>query len=155
MKIDLHCHSKYSERPTIWLMRKIGCPESFTDPLDLYAIARRKGMDASRLPTTTASKAASISPTSRRIHQRRTHHVFSRGWLQGARPCLRHYRTAASRTPAGPENIFDLVEYLREHDIVHALAHPFYSVNDRLTGRAPGKALPALQDRRDERRPVR
>ena len=46
MRIDLHCHSKYSKRPTLWLMQKLGCPESFTEPLHLYHRAREKGMSA-------------------------------------------------------------------------------------------------------------
>ena len=31
------------------------------------------------------------------------------------------------------ENIYDLVHYLEENQIPHVLAHPFWSVNDRLT----------------------
>ena len=31
------------------------------------------------------------------------------------------------------ENIYDLVDYLMEAGILHILAHPLYSVNDRLT----------------------
>jgi hypothetical protein len=31
------------------------------------------------------------------------------------------------------ENIFDLVDYLAQTGIVHVLAHPLYSVNDKLT----------------------
>ena len=46
MKIDLHCHSKWSKRPTLWLMQKLGCPESFTEPAELYRLLRQRGMDA-------------------------------------------------------------------------------------------------------------
>jgi glycosyltransferase involved in cell wall biosynthesis len=44
MRADLHVHSKYSRRPSQWFLQKIGCPESFTEPLDLYHIARNRGM---------------------------------------------------------------------------------------------------------------
>jgi len=44
MKADLHVHSKYSRRPSQWVLQKLGCPESFTDPERLYRIAREKGM---------------------------------------------------------------------------------------------------------------
>ncbi|MGD8411331.1 MAG: hypothetical protein PVF25_14255, partial [Desulfobacterales bacterium] len=44
MRADLHVHSKYSQRPSQWFLQKIGCPESFTEPLDLYRIARNRGM---------------------------------------------------------------------------------------------------------------
>jgi predicted metal-dependent phosphoesterase TrpH len=42
MLADLHVHSKYSKRPSQWFLQKIGCPESFTEPLDLYRIARSR-----------------------------------------------------------------------------------------------------------------
>ncbi|MDZ7696080.1 MAG: glycosyltransferase [Deltaproteobacteria bacterium] len=44
MKIDLHVHSKFSTRPSQWVLQKIGCPESFTDPVRLRDIALKKGM---------------------------------------------------------------------------------------------------------------
>ena len=46
MKIDLHCHSMHSKRPSLWIMQKIGCPESFTPPRELYRTMREKGMTA-------------------------------------------------------------------------------------------------------------
>lgn len=36
MKIDLHVHSKYSKRPSQWVLQKISCPESFTEPMLIY-----------------------------------------------------------------------------------------------------------------------
>ena len=45
MKADLHVHSKYSKRPTQWILQKLGCPESFTEPHMLYKTAKNKGMD--------------------------------------------------------------------------------------------------------------
>jgi len=44
MRVDLHVHSKYSTRPPQWFLQKIGCPESFTEPLHLYKIAKQRGM---------------------------------------------------------------------------------------------------------------
>ena len=45
MKIDLHVHSKYSIRPSQWILQKLGCPECFTEPAEVYRIARQKGMN--------------------------------------------------------------------------------------------------------------
>ncbi|MEM5786331.1 MAG: PHP domain-containing protein, partial [Syntrophobacteraceae bacterium] len=45
MKIDLHVHSKHSIQPSQWILQKLGCPESFTEPEALYRTAKRKGMD--------------------------------------------------------------------------------------------------------------
>ena len=44
MKIDLHVHSGFSRRPSQWVLQKIGCPESFIEPLQIYRIARKRGM---------------------------------------------------------------------------------------------------------------
>lgn len=44
MRIDLHVHSKHSRRPSQWILKKIGCPESFTEPLQIYRIAKSRGM---------------------------------------------------------------------------------------------------------------
>ena len=41
---DLHVHSRYSNRPSEWLLRRIGAPECFTEPKEVYAKCRAKGM---------------------------------------------------------------------------------------------------------------
>jgi predicted metal-dependent phosphoesterase TrpH len=46
MKIDLHVHSKYSTRPSQWVLQKLGCQECYTEPLALYRSAKDKGMTA-------------------------------------------------------------------------------------------------------------
>src|SRR5687767_1174540 len=43
-KTDLHVHSKYSNQPTEWLLRKVGAPESFTEPKEIYRRCRERGM---------------------------------------------------------------------------------------------------------------
>jgi len=45
IRIDLHIHSKFSKRPSQWVLQKIGCPESFSEPLDIYRLARLRGMN--------------------------------------------------------------------------------------------------------------
>ncbi len=44
VKIDMHLHSKYSRNPSTWILKKIGCPESFSEPLRLYQMARQQGL---------------------------------------------------------------------------------------------------------------
>lgn len=44
MLTDVHVHSKYSKRPSQWILKKIGCPECFTEPIDIYQIAKSRGM---------------------------------------------------------------------------------------------------------------
>lgn len=42
---DLHVHSKYSKRPSQWILQKINCPECFSDPKLIYGRAQDRGMD--------------------------------------------------------------------------------------------------------------
>ena len=43
-RADLHVHSKYSNRPSEWILRRLGSPESFVEPVELYHTVRRRGM---------------------------------------------------------------------------------------------------------------
>jgi hypothetical protein len=40
MRIDIHVHSKFSKRPSEWVLKKIGCSESYAEPLNIYRIAK-------------------------------------------------------------------------------------------------------------------
>src|SRR4029079_11503267 len=44
-RIDLHCHSAASNRAAEVLLNAIHCPECYSDPADVYAQAKRRGMD--------------------------------------------------------------------------------------------------------------
>src|SRR5215510_10479762 len=44
-RADLHVHSKYSDRPSEWILRRIGAPECYTPPRAVYDTAKRRGMD--------------------------------------------------------------------------------------------------------------
>jgi glycosyltransferase involved in cell wall biosynthesis len=142
LKADLHVHSMHSKRASEWLLRKIGCAESYTDPRDLYALARERGMNL-----VTITDHNSISGCLEIAHLEGTFvseeitayfpedgckfHVLA--WNVSEK---QHEDIARLR-----ENLFDLVQYLNEQQIVHALAHPFYAVNERLTYEHLDRAL--------------
>ena len=134
IKADLHVHSKFSKRPTEWILQKIGCPESFTEPLQLYKIAKQRGMslvtitdhnmidgclEIAHLPDTFISEeVTTYFPDDQcKVHVL-VYHITEKI----------HHDIQAIR-----ENIFDLVSYLNQQHIVHVLAHPLYAVNERLT----------------------
>lgn len=134
MRVDLHVHSKYSKRPSQWFLQKIGCPESFTEPLDLYRIARNRGMslvtitdhnriegvlEIAHLPGTFISEEV----TSYFPEDQCKVHVLVFKIHESQHEDIQKLRN----------NLYDLVEYLQRQHIIHALAHPLYSVNDRLT----------------------
>jgi glycosyltransferase involved in cell wall biosynthesis len=44
-KADLRVHSRYSDRPTNFFLKRLQAPESMTEPEAAYALAKRRGMD--------------------------------------------------------------------------------------------------------------
>jgi glycosyltransferase involved in cell wall biosynthesis/predicted metal-dependent phosphoesterase TrpH len=133
-KADLHVHSKYSTRPSEWFLQKIGCSESYTDPKNLYAMAKQRGMDyvtitdhntlagsleiAHLKDTFISEEITSYFPEDKcKIH------ILAYDITEGHHEQISRIR----------ENIYDLLNFLRSNKIMHAVAHPMYSLNDRLT----------------------
>lgn len=134
IKIDLHLHSKFSTRPSSWILQKTGCQESYTSPIDLYKKAKEKGMDyvtitdhnridgaieIAHLPDTFISEEITtyFPEDGCKIH------VLA--WNINEN---NHHEISKAR-----KNIFDLSLYLNENKIVHGVAHPLYSINNKLT----------------------
>src|SRR4051812_14753457 len=44
-RIDLHCHSDASNKAAEVILNAISCPECYSDPLEVHAQAKRRGMD--------------------------------------------------------------------------------------------------------------
>ncbi len=44
-RADMHCHSDASERSRLGVQRAAGLPECATPPEEVYALAKRRGMD--------------------------------------------------------------------------------------------------------------
>lgn len=133
-KADLHVHSKYSNRPSEWLLRRIGAPECFAEPEAIYRQALAQGMDF-----VTITDHNSIAGVLEIAHHPNTFlsaelttyfpedrckiHILAHGMTEAQFGDLNRIR----------ENIYDLQAYLRRENIVHTVAHPLFSVNDRLT----------------------
>jgi len=134
MRADLHVHSKHSDRPTEWFLRRIGAPESFTEPAEVYRICRQKGMDyvtisdhncidgaleIAHLPGTfiSAELTTYFPEDGCKVHclvQDITEQQFAE--MQTIR-----------------QNIYELRKYLADKSILHVIAHPLFRVNDQLT----------------------
>jgi glycosyltransferase involved in cell wall biosynthesis len=142
LKADLHAHSKYSTRPSEWVLRKIGCSESYTEPLNVYNIAREKGMDLVTITdhnTLSGSLEIAHLPGTFVSEEITTYfpedgcklHVLAYNINERIHDDISRVR----------ENVFTLVEYLNRTNVVHALAHPLYSINERLTEKHFHQAL--------------
>jgi glycosyltransferase involved in cell wall biosynthesis len=133
LKADLHVHSKYSKRPSEWILRKVGCSESYTEPLRLYEIARKRGMDLVTITDhNTLDGSLEIAHLENAFLSEEVTTYFP------GDQCKLHVLVydIDERQHADiarlRENVFDLVEYLRREKIVHALAHPLFGVNEKL-----------------------
>ena len=141
-KVDMHVHSRFSTRPSQWILQKIGCPESFTEPRAVYDIARTRGMDMVTITDhNTIDGALEIAhlPNTFVSEEITTYFPEDRCKLH----VLAYHITEAQHEEFQRcrENVFDLVAYLREQRIAHVLAHPLFAVNDRLTPAHFEKAL--------------
>lgn len=133
-KADLHVHSKYSNKPTIYALRKINCPESFTAPSRIYETARKRGMDYVTITDHNAIDGVleiahlpgviiGCEFTARFPDAGAKVHVVALGLNEAQFPEARECR----------RNIFEFIPWLRQQGIVHFLAHPLFDMNGRLS----------------------
>ena len=135
-RADMHCHSDASERSRLGVQRAAGLPECATPPEEVYALAKRRGMDfvtitdhdtidgvmqiADRPDVFVAEElTASFRGEPQAVH------VLCYGidpddhdWLQANRG-----------------DVELCAAYMYERDIACALAHPYYTVAAPLTAR--------------------
>lgn len=133
MKVDLHVHSKFSTRPSMWWLQKLDCPESFTEPLTIYDTARKKGMslvtisdhntingalEIAHLPGAFISEEVTTYFPDNRCKL----HVLVHNISEKQHDEIQKIR----------ENVIDLVRYCTDEKLTPILAHPLFSINDRL-----------------------
>ena len=134
MRVDLHVHSKHSTRPSQWVLQKLNCPESYTEPRLIYERAKRKGMDLVTISdhnslagsleiahledTFLSEEITTYFPTDRcKIH------VLALDITEEQHLEIQKVR----------ENVYDLARYLHHSGIVHVVAHPLYDINHLLS----------------------
>ena len=135
-RADLHCHSSASAVSKLGVQRALGLPECATPPEEVYALAKRRGMDFVTITDhDTIAGVLEIADrpdvfvseelTARFRGEPQAVHVLCLGitpdhheWLQ-----------------AHADDVETVAAYLHEHEIACALAHPFYAVDAPLTAR--------------------
>ncbi|MBI1336440.1 MAG: glycosyltransferase [Phycisphaera sp.] len=133
-RADVHCHSRYSDRPSEWLLRRIGAPECYTQPRAVYDAARRAGMDfvtisdhncidgaleIADLPGTFISNEATVYFPEDGCKM----HILTIGITPEQFKVIQEVR----------ENIYDFRDYCVRENIIHSVAHTFFTVNEKLT----------------------
>ena len=133
-KADVHVHSKYSDRPSEWFLRRIGAPECFVEPREVYRRARQRGMqfvtisdhnciqgalEIAELPGTfiSAEVTTYFPENGCKIH------LLALGIDEAQFRTIQELRA----------DIYQLQQFLREENILCSVSHPLFRVNGRLT----------------------
>ncbi|MFH1136240.1 MAG: glycosyltransferase [Pseudomonadota bacterium] len=136
MKIDLHLHSKFSKRPSQWILQKIGCPESFSEPEKLNRLRLRQGMNAFTLTDhNTINGALEIAHIDNAFISEEVTTYFPDDGCKAHVLVYNINEAIHEDLQKVRKDIFELTAYLNQNRFVHVLAHPLYAVNDRLTTR--------------------
>ncbi|MCG6893762.1 MAG: glycosyltransferase [Desulfobacteraceae bacterium] len=134
MRIDFHVHSKFSRRPSQWILQKLGCPESFTEPRQLYTLARQRGMTAVTISDHNCIQGAlEIADLPGTFVSEEITTYFPEDQCKIHVLALNIDTSQHEEIQRLRKNVFELVTYLNREHIFHIAAHPLYAVNDRLT----------------------
>ncbi|MBA2623499.1 MAG: glycosyltransferase [Chthoniobacterales bacterium] len=132
-RCDLHVHSRASDRSEEWLFRRLDFPDSYSNPKDLYAALRAKGMDFVTITDhDTIEGGLQISELANTFLSEQITTYFP------SDPCKIHLlvwgisEAQHAEIARLRENIFELQTYLQSTAITHAVAHPLYSINGKL-----------------------
>src|SRR5688572_4573261 len=134
VRIDLHCHSDASNKAAEAVLTAISCPECYSDPLEVHAQAKRRGMDF-----VTITDHDTIEGVTRLTKQRGNVLVGEEVtcWFPED-DCKLHLLVFGIDAQQHDElqrraqNIYDVAEYVESKRIAHSVAHPIYRQNDKL-----------------------
>ena len=133
-RADLHVYSRYSERAADWVLRRLDFPASFSHPRDLYKKLRGAGMQYVTLTDqNTIHGCLEIAHFPDVIIGEEVSGHFPDDECRVSILVWGITEAQHRDIQAARENIFDLQEYLFSNAIAHAVAHPFHSVNGKLT----------------------
>ena len=133
-KCDLHLHSRHSDRPTEWILRKAGVPDSLSKPVQLYESLRKRGHEFVTITDHNTLGAArelkgregfipGLEITTYFPEDRCKVHLLA--WQVDER----QFGEIEKLRP----NLIELGTFLRNEGIAHAVAHPLISVDGRMT----------------------
>jgi glycosyltransferase involved in cell wall biosynthesis len=133
LRVDLQLHSRFSDQPTEWILRRLGMPQSYSEPEALYRKLDKAGMtfktitDHNRIEGGKAiahypdvflsEEVTAYFPDGCKIHLL----VWNLNEEQ-------HEQIQRLRP-----NIYELSGYLRQQRLPHGVAHPLVNINKVLT----------------------
>ncbi|TVQ63100.1 MAG: glycosyltransferase [Phycisphaerales bacterium] len=138
VRMDMHCHSRASDKPVVAALGVIDCPECYSEPERVYEQARTRGMDFVTITDHDTIRGAL------ELHERGFERFVIGEEVTVYFPedrCKLHV-LVWGLTPAQHEEIgslglrndvYQFAHWLVEHNLPHSLAHPLYIQNGRLT----------------------
>ncbi len=136
-RADLHCHSTASEVSKLGVQRALGLPECATPPEEVYALAKARGMDFVTITDhDTIDGALEIAEKYDDAFISEELTAWFRGEPQAVHVlCYGITPDDHARLQELSGDVEACAEYLHEHEITTALAHPFYAVEAPLLPR--------------------
>lgn len=134
VRIDMHCHSRYSERPSEWFLQRLGTAESYTDPETIYRLAKERGMSFVTITDHNRIDGALLLKENHPDDVITGLEATTYFPEDGCKVHILVYGLDAKdfeEIQKARENIYDLRDCLRERGLAHSVAHATYSVNGK------------------------
>ncbi len=136
MRADLHCHSTASQRSKLGVQCALGLPECATPPQEVLELALARGMDFVTITDHDTIDGVLEIADDPRVFISVELTCWFREEPQAVHVlCLGITPTQFADLQAISNCVESVAEYLHEHEITCALAHPFYAVEAPLTPR--------------------
>ncbi len=132
-RIDMHCHSDASNKSSEVALNAIRCPESYSEPTNVYEQAKRRGMDF--VTITDHDSIEGVLKIADRPDVLMGEELTC--WFPEDQ-CKMHVlvygigREEHASLQSLAKDIYKVAEYIEHNRIAHAVAHPIYRQNDKL-----------------------
>lgn len=138
VRMDMHCHSWASDKPVIAALGFLDAPECFSPPEKVYELARARGMDYVTITDHDEIRGA-MELVERGFENFVVGEEVSVHFPEDR--CMVHV-TVWGITPEQHEelgtlglreDVYAFAQWLKQHNLPHAFAHPLVSQNGRLS----------------------
>lgn len=133
-RCDLQVHSSFSNRPTEWILRRLGMPESYTKPKDLYEKVKKRGCDLVTITDhNTIEGCLQIADLPDVFISEEITTYFPEDGCKIHILAWNITEEQHGEISQVRDNIYELSAYLRAQKIVHGVAHPLYRISQRFS----------------------
>jgi glycosyltransferase involved in cell wall biosynthesis len=133
-KCDLHLHSRYSNRPSEWILRKLGIPDSLSQPKKLYENLRTAGHDYVTLTDhNTLGAWRELKGLEGFFSGMEITTYFPEDHCKVHLLAWNMDEAQAAEIEKLRSNIMELARFMHREGIVHAVAHPLLNLDGKMT----------------------